>query len=167
MGIKRVVGLPGRNLLVKHSAPLSPLLILVSAFLVLFPGQVSSQEAAIMPAPAQNVAFNPVRQVSPASPVKYGVASWYSESDPFINLHTANGEIFDDSKMTCASWYHPFGTMLEVTNLENGLSVVCRVNDRGPAKRLNRLIDLTRTAFAQIASPRRGLVKVAVREVAL
>ncbi|MDD5671711.1 MAG: septal ring lytic transglycosylase RlpA family protein, partial [Candidatus Omnitrophica bacterium] len=52
----------------------------------------------------------------------YGVASWYSESDPMINLRTANGEIFDDSRMTCASWNFPFGTRLKITNLKNGKS---------------------------------------------
>lgn len=92
----------------------------------------------------------------------YGVASWYSESDPYINLHTANGEIFDDSKITCASWHYPFGTRLKVTNLGNNQSVICRVNDRGPAKRLNRVVDLTKGAFRQIANLRLGLIDVQV-----
>jgi len=92
----------------------------------------------------------------------FGVASWYSESDPMINLRTANGEIFDDSRMTCASWNFPFGTRLKITNLKNGKSVICVVNDRGPAKRLNRLIDLTKGAFQKIADTRSGLIKVSV-----
>lgn len=98
---------------------------------------------------------------------RFGIASWYSESDPSINLHTANGEFFDDSKRTCASWDYAFGTHLQVTSLESGRSVVCRVNDRGPAKRLNRLIDLTVTAFREIANPRHGLIEVAVTPVKL
>ena len=64
-------------------------------------------------------------------PVYRGTASWYSETDPGINLRTANNEIFDDSKLTCASWYFPFGTYLKVENEANGESVICRVNDRG------------------------------------
>ena len=92
----------------------------------------------------------------------YGVASWYSESDPYINLHTANGEVFDDSQLTCASWDYPFDTFLKVTNLSNDRSVVCRVNDRGPARRLNRLIDLTKNAFRQIANLHAGLIEVQV-----
>ncbi len=92
----------------------------------------------------------------------HGVASWYSESDPYVNLRTANGEIFDDSQFTCASWDYPFHTLLEVINLANNQSVICRVNDRGPAKRLNRLIDLTRGAFRQIANLHVGLINVQV-----
>ena len=95
-------------------------------------------------------------------PVYRGTASWYSETDPGINLRTANNEIFDDSKLTCASWYFPFGTYLKVENEANGESVICRVNDRGPAKRLNRLIDLTKGAFSRVAPVREGLIRVSV-----
>ena len=92
----------------------------------------------------------------------YGIASWYSEADPGINRHTANGEVFDDSQMTCAAWDLPFGTLLKVTNRSNGKSITCRVNDRGPARRLNRAVDLTKTAFSRIASLKLGLVNVSV-----
>ncbi len=95
--------------------------------------------------------------------VYYGMASWYSKRDPGINRHTANGEVFDDKQLTCASWDWPFHTRLEVTNIATQKSVVCRVNDRGPAKRLNRLIDLTEAAFRHIAPLRNGLVDVAVK----
>lgn len=94
--------------------------------------------------------------------IKKGIASWYSKADDFINKHTANGEVFNDRAMTCASWYHPFGTKLKVTNLQNGKSVVCRVNDRGPNKRLRREIDLTIGAFKKIASAQRGLIRVSI-----
>lgn len=107
-----------------------------------------------------------IKKKNPAAsrPAKlsYGTASWYSETDPGINLHTANGEIFDDTQLTCASWHFPFGTYLKVINEGNGKSVVCRVNDRGPAKRLNRVIDLTKGAFSRIAPVRRGLIRVSV-----
>ena len=95
----------------------------------------------------------------------FGTASWYSESDPGINLHTANGEIFDDAQRTCASWDFPFGTLLRVTSLKNGRSVICRVNDRGPSKKLGRLIDLTKTAFHEVAPLRTGLIPVKVEEM--
>lgn len=103
--------------------------------------------------------------VVPKNPARFGIASWYSESDPGINRHTANGEIFNDKLLTCASWDYAFGTYLEIKNLENGKKVICRVNDRGPSKRLDRIIDLTRTAFKKIASPRKGLIRVSVRVV--
>ena len=94
-----------------------------------------------------------------------GVAAWYSKSDPKIRPYTANGEIFDDSKYTCAVWGIPFGTRLKVTNLKNGKSVICRVNDRGPAKRLGRQIDVTKAAFQKIASLHEGVIKVSVTRV--
>lgn len=100
--------------------------------------------------------------ILPSNQVLYGIASWYSEADPYINKYTANGEVFDDSQMTCASWDYSFNTYLKVTNLDNGRSVVCRVNDRGPAKRLHRMIDLTKTAFQSIAGLRLGLIGVSV-----
>jgi rare lipoprotein A len=114
-----------------------------------FTPEIKTQKAKLQP-----------RTFKVSAPV--GIASWYSETDPGINLHTANGEIFDDGKLTCASWNHSFGTLLKVTNLKNGKSVVCRVNDRGPNKRLGRLIDLTITAFRRIADSRSGLIRVAV-----
>jgi rare lipoprotein A len=94
-----------------------------------------------------------------------GTASWYSHKDAGINRHTANGEVFDDRKMTCASWDYAFGTQLRVTNLSTGKSVVCRVNDRGPHKRLERLIDLSRSAFKKIGNTKRGLIRVSVKPI--
>lgn len=94
-----------------------------------------------------------------------GHASWYSRRDPGINRHTANNEIFDDSKLTCAMWNVPFNQKLRVTNLANGKSIVVRVNDRGPHKRFvrkGRVIDLTRTAFKQIGGTKKGLIQVQV-----
>ncbi|MFH0985100.1 MAG: septal ring lytic transglycosylase RlpA family protein [Candidatus Omnitrophota bacterium] len=93
----------------------------------------------------------------------FGTASWYSRASPKIKKRTANGDIFDDRRMTCASWKFPFGTRLKITNLANGRSVICVVNDRGPAKRLGRVIDLTRAAFAKISNPRKGLASVSVQ----
>ena len=75
-------------------------------------------------------------------------------------------EKFDHDKMTCAIWDLPFGTMLEVTNLDNGKKVVVRVNDRGPAKRLckqGRVIDLTMAAFNELEDLDKGLARVRVR----
>jgi rare lipoprotein A len=95
---------------------------------------------------------------------KEGVASWYGGGER-LNVHTASGEVFDPSALTCASWHYSFGTRLEVTNVSTGNSVIVRVNDRGPAKRLHRLIDLSRAAFERIASLDRGLVTVYIKEV--
>ncbi len=93
---------------------------------------------------------------------RWGVASWYSQADDNIHEYTASGELFDDSQMTCASWEYDFQEQLLVINLFSGRWVVCRVNDRGPGKRLRREIDLTRTAFAEIAALKKGLLYAAV-----
>lgn len=91
-----------------------------------------------------------------------GVASWYSRHDPGVRRLTASGELFDDSKLTCASWHFKFGSYVRVTNRENGRSVVCKVNDRGPDRRLNRIIDLSKASFRSIASLKKGLIPVKI-----
>jgi len=106
--------------------------------------------------------LNNVGEVATSPTVIKGKASWYSQNDPGILLTTANMERFDDSELTCAIWDLPFNTILKVTNLENGKSVIVRVNDRGPAKRLNRAIDLTKAAFSKIADLEKGLAEVSV-----
>jgi rare lipoprotein A len=93
--------------------------------------------------------------------VKYGVASWYGGGEK-LNAHTASGEVFNPDGKTCATWEWPIGTYLRVTNLENGCSVTVKVNDRGPAKCLERLLDLSRQAFSEIAELRKGLIRVEV-----
>ena len=60
-----------------------------------------------------------------------GIASYYA--DKFEGRTTANGEKYKHSKLTAAHKTLPFGTILEVKNLENGMVVTVRVNDRGPS----------------------------------
>ena len=96
------------------------------------------------------------------SQAQFGIASWYSKTDKNINEMTANGEKFNDRKITCASWDYPFGQKLVVINTLNGRWTVCRVNDRGPGKRLGRKIDLTRTAFRRISNPDLGLIYASI-----
>jgi rare lipoprotein A len=97
-----------------------------------------------------------------SSRMRFGIASWYSEKDPYINERTANNEVFNDKADTCATWYYPFHEKLLVINALNGKWTVCRVNDRGPAKRLNREIDLTKTVFKKISNSKKGLIPVMV-----
>jgi len=95
--------------------------------------------------------------------IKVGMASWYSKTDPGILKHTANMEIFDDTELTAAMWDVPFNQKIKVTNLENGQSVVVRINDRGPHRRLvrqGRIIDLSKRAFLNIASLDKGLIDI-------
>lgn len=90
-------------------------------------------------------------------------ASWYSVRTN-RGTQTASGEIFSDSKITVAHKRLPLGTVVQVTNLENGKSVTARVNDRGPYVP-NRIVDLSPAAFAQIADLSRGVIRVNVRTV--
>jgi len=62
---------------------------------------------------------------------------------------TANGETFSPSKLTAAHRTLPFGTMVRVTNLRNGRTVIVRINDRGPFTK-GRIIDMTPAAAAEL-----------------
>lgn len=88
-----------------------------------------------------------------------GDASWYGPG--FDGNYTANGEIFNQYALTAAHPYLPFNTRVRVTNLDNGRSVVVRINDRGPFIG-DRILDLSRGA-AQIL----GTVSTGVSSVRL
>lgn len=163
----REVGLPGRGFLVKRGVKRSLVVLMLAAMPLVYAQPVSFsqdlivQPESISPSPVVSVSAGRFQAAAPGTAF-YGIASWYSRSDRGIKKRTASGAIFDDSKRTCASWGFPLGTRLRVTNLRNGRSVICVVNDRGPAKRLKRLVDLTQTAFREIADPKLGLVRVRV-----
>lgn len=91
---------------------------------------------------------------------KVGTASWYGRQ--FHGRLTANGEIFDMNRMSAAHTTLPLPSMVEVTNLENGRSVVVRVNDRGPFAD-NRIIDMSRQAARELGFEQQGTTKVRVR----
>ena len=78
---------------------------------------------------------------------QHGVASWYGTQ--FHGLRTASGEQYDMFAMTAAHKTLPIPTYLKVTNLNNHLSVVVRVNDRGPFLG-ERLLDLSYAAAAKL-----------------
>jgi rare lipoprotein A len=75
---------------------------------------------------------------------------------------TASGEAFSPAKLTAAHRTLPFGTMVRVTNLSNGRTVVVRINDRGPFNK-SRIIDLTPAAAEQLHFS--GLAPVALAVV--
>lgn len=90
-------------------------------------------------------------------------ATYYGNTYKTVR-HTANGDVFDKNAMTCAAPKHyKFGTMLKVTNVNNGKSVTVRVNDRGGFG--NNTIDLTHGAFGKIANHSSGRIKVNVKVV--
>lgn len=89
-----------------------------------------------------------------------GTASFYH--DKYDGRKAANGSIFRQSGLTCASNAYKFGTKLRVTNKESGKSVIVTVTDRMGAP---RIVDLSKRAFSQISSLKRGLVTVLVEEI--
>lgn len=91
-----------------------------------------------------------------------GIASFYARK--FQNRKTASGELFDNNSLTAAHKTLPFGTEVIVKNSNNGKSVKVRINDRGPFVR-GRIIDLSRTAFSQIANLDVGVTKVEISVV--
>jgi rare lipoprotein A len=88
-----------------------------------------------------------------------GVASFYAEA--FQGRTTANGETFDMNAMTCAHLTLPFGTVLRVTNLDNGHTATVRVNDRGPYVE-GRIIDLSRGAARALDMIEAGTANVLI-----
>ena len=86
-----------------------------------------------------------------------GIASYYS--DEFHGRKTSNGETFDMHELTAAHRTLPFNTKVKVTNLENGKSIVVRINDRGPFKD-NRVIDLSLEAAKQVGLIANGTASV-------
>lgn len=97
-----------------------------------------------------------------APPAENGLASFYG--DEFQGRPTASGQPYDKGRLTCAHRTHPFGTWLEVTNLENGRTVRVMVNDRGPFKK-GRVVDLSREAARQLGMLKRGTARVRVVRV--
>jgi rare lipoprotein A len=93
----------------------------------------------------------------PSGPGQVGTASWYGPK-----LHggrTASGERFDQNELTAAHRSLPLGTRARVTNLENGRSVVVRINDRGPSAR-GRMLDVSYAAARALGMLRRGTTRV-------
>jgi len=89
-----------------------------------------------------------------------GMASYYAEAHQ--GRRTANGERFDMHALTAAHRTLPFGTRVEVTNLENGRSVVVRINDRGPYVE-GRVIDLSQAAARELRFLGRGTTRVRLK----
>jgi rare lipoprotein A len=94
--------------------------------------------------------------------VERGVASWYGPG--FHEVRTSTREPYDMYGMTAAHKTLPLPAYVRVTNLQNGRSVVVRVNDRGPFVN-NRIIDLSYTAAAKLDMLRNGTAMVEVRSI--
>ena len=90
---------------------------------------------------------------------KVGIASWYGAK--FHGYRTSSGEPYDMYRFTAAHRTLPLPTYARVTNLENGKSVVVRINDRGPFNS-SRIIDLSWAAAVRLDMVKKGTAKVRV-----
>lgn len=98
----------------------------------------------------------------PAEDYEYsetGIASWYGPN--FHGKKTANGEIYNQNDLTAAHRTLPLPSAVRVTNLENGRSLVLRINDRGPFAH-GRIIDVSRRGAQLLGFERNGTAKVRV-----
>ncbi len=89
-----------------------------------------------------------------------GIASWYGKD--FHGKKTANGERYDMHAFSAAHKILPLPTLVRITNLDNGRSVIVRVNDRGPFVK-GRLIDLSYAAAQALGFAERGTAHVRVQ----
>jgi len=94
--------------------------------------------------------------------VEEGTASWYGE--PFHGRRAADGEIFDMNSLVAAHRTLPFGSILKVTNLDNGREVQVRVIDRGPFVS-NRILDLAHAAASALGMIGAGTARVRIELV--
>lgn len=102
-----------------------------------------------------------------------GIASWYGEETRRKKggRMTANGEAFNPLGLTAAHKYLPLPINVRVTNLENGRSIIVRVNDRGPFPSANnpnsgkRIIDLSYGAAKRLGYYKKGLARVHVEVI--
>ena len=91
-----------------------------------------------------------------------GVASWYGTK--FHGLLTANGETYDMHSLSAAHKTLPLPTLMRVTNMENGRTIIVRVNDRGPFVK-DRLIDLSYAAANALGYADQGTAHVRVQSL--
>lgn len=100
----------------------------------------------------------------PRGGVEMGLASYYGPG--FNGNRTASGEVFDQRKLVAAHRTLPLGSVVRVTNWENGRSVVLRIVDRGPYGPNHRkgcIIDVSKAAARRLRFVRSGIVHVTVR----
>lgn len=107
-----------------------------------------------------------INLINPSSDDKAnsGRASFYAKK--FEGKRTSSGQLYRANERTAAHRTYPFGTLLEVTNRDNGLKTVVRVNDRGPHAK-SRLIDLSYLAAKDLGLISSGTAEVSMKVISL
>lgn len=112
--------------------------------------------------PAQNTSTTTKIKSKKTVRIFYGLGSYYANK--FNGRKTANGEIFDQKKMTCACNVLPLGTWIKVTNLRNDKWVIVKINDR-IHPRMKRIVDLSKTAAQKLGYVSRGVTRVKIEVI--
>src|SRR5262245_14623535 len=119
-----------------------------------------SDEAALREPPQDEALLtDPSRDGAAQAKGQTGRASWYD-----LEAKTASGEAMDSEALTAAHPSLPFGSKVAIANLDNGRSVVVRINDRGPFSK-GRIIDVSRAAAEQLGMIGAGVARVSVSPV--
>jgi rare lipoprotein A (peptidoglycan hydrolase) len=99
-------------------------------------------------------------------------ASWYStqslrKEGTYAYSHgiMANGGVFRDDRLTCANRLYPLGSMLRITNLASGKSVIVETTDRIGKRFARTRCDLSKGAFSQIARLEQGVISVKIERL--
>ena len=121
-------------------------------------GEQTAKPVAKLPPPDQYI--GPLRVVGAR---EVGNAAWYGGRH--IGRRTASGDRLDAVHATAAHRSLPLHTLVRVTNLRNGRSVIARITDRGPVSR-NLLIDVSPSAAEELDMMRSGIATVAIEPVA-
>jgi rare lipoprotein A len=132
-----------------------------------------AQSATGTPSASTRATPSPSAEATPSAPQptphgkpvssEVGLASWYGP--PYANRKGADGTIYDQNAMTAAHRTLPMGSIVRVTNLDNGQSVVVRITDRGPFVG-DRIIDLSLAAAKATGVYRAGVAKVRIEAYA-
>lgn len=132
--------------------------VIILLILLIIPMAVScgKKEVASYPSPEQKP-HQPGYTIDGSTQI--GLASWYGIDEH--NNYAASGERFSKHAYTAAHKTLPMGTVVRVTNLENGRDVIVKINDRGPFVG-DRVIDLSHAPAQSIDMIQKGVVKVKV-----
>lgn len=111
----------------------------------------------LKPYSAMGNSYQPMNKLAPYH--ARGVASWYGSR--YQGLPTSSGELYDTMKLTAAHTTLPIPSYVRVTNVENGRTIIVRVNDRGPFLS-DRIIDLSYVAAAKLGFAAKGSALVEI-----
>ena len=131
------------------------LVTLVMPLMLVASAAAQDTDAAALPAVAASAI--PLADIIEETEIDGGMASYYGNE--LAGNRTANGERFDPGELAAAHRTLPFGSMVRVTNMSTGDSVIVRINDRGPFSR-GRVIDVSHAAAREIGMQRSGTARV-------